>query len=89
MSARKARLQGVAAKSTVIAAQRKRILAALKRSPKTSYDLRRLGIYQPGARIKELRDQHDLQITTQLVTLWDQDGYMHPRCALYTLVRMP
>lgn len=72
-------------KSTAKEAQRERIIEALKLRPQTSYDLRRLGIYQAPARIKELRDKFGFSITTSLVTVVDRDGYLHPRCALYTL----
>ena len=45
-------------KSTATDAQRERIIEALRIRPHTSYDLRRLGIYQAPARVKELRDGH-------------------------------
>lgn len=77
------------AKSTATEAQRARIIDALRRRPHTSYDLRRLGIYQAPARIKELRDRFGYGITTDRVTLVDRDGYSHPRAALYTLVSEP
>ena len=73
-------------KSTATEAQRHRVLEALRAGPKTSHDLRRLGIYQCPARVKELRDRFGHTITTKLVPLVDSDGYLHPRCALYTLV---
>lgn len=69
--------------------QRQRIIHALRRRPRTSHDLRRLGIYQAPARIKELRDRFGYGITTDPVTLTDSDGYTHDRCALYTLVSEP
>ena len=72
--------------STASEAQRHRIIDALRSRPHTSYDLRRLGIYQAPARIKELRDRFGFEITTNLITLIDRDGYMHARCALYSLV---
>lgn len=77
------------AKSTATEAQRERIIVALRRRPHTSYDLRRLGIYQAPARIKELRDRFGYVIATDLVTLVDRDGYHHARCALYTLLSEP
>jgi len=76
-------------KSTATEAQRQRIIEALRRRPHTSYDLRRLGIYQAPARIKELRDRFGYSIATDFVTLVDRDGYWHARCALYTLVSEP
>ena len=75
------------AKSTATEAQRDRIIQALKARPHTTYDLRRLGIYQAPARVKELRDKLGFDITTDLVGLVDADGYYHARCALYTLVQ--
>lgn len=77
------------AKSTHSEAQRQRIVEALRRGPKTSYDLRRLGCYQAPARIKELRDRFGYVIDTAPVTLVDRDGFAHPRCALYSLVSEP
>jgi hypothetical protein len=65
-------------------AQRQRILEALRAGPKTSYDLRRLGCYQAPARVIELR-RMGFEIQTELVTLYDRDGYLHPRCARYHL----
>jgi hypothetical protein len=76
-------------KSTSTEAQRHRIIAALRRGPKTSYDLRCLGCYQAPARVKELRDRFGFNISTERVTLCDHDGYTHPRAALYTLISEP
>lgn len=75
-------------KSTATEAQRLRILEALRIGPKTSYDLRRMGCYQAPARIIELR-RMGYEIETELVTLYDRDGYMHPRCARYHLRAEP
>ena len=72
-------------KSTATEAQRRRILEVLRIRPHTSYDLRRLGIYQAPTRIKELRDR-GYHITTDPVVVVDRDGYHHARVALYTLV---
>jgi hypothetical protein len=70
------------------AQQHQVILLALKAGPKTSYDLRRLGVYQHSTRIFELR-QLGHAIDTELTTLWDRDGFEHPRCARYTLDASP
>lgn len=72
-------------KSTHSEAQRQRILTALRAGPKTSYDLRRLGCYQAPTRIIELR-REGYDIRTEFITLYDRDGYMHPRCARYHLM---
>ena len=76
-------------KSTASDAQRRRILEVLRIRPQTSYDLRRLGIYQAPARIKELRDRFGYVITTDPVVIVDRDGYHHARVALYSLVSEP
>ena len=76
-------------KSTATREQYKRIIEALRMRPQTSYDLRRLGIYQAPARIKELRDRFGYVITTDPVVIVDRDGYHHARVALYTLVAEP
>ena len=76
-------------KSTATEAQRKRVIEALRMRPQTSYDLRRLGIYQAPARVKELRDRFGFGITTDPVVIVDRDGYRHARVALYTLVSEP
>ena len=72
-------------KSTATKAQHQRIIEALSSGPKTSYDLRRIGCYQAPARIKELRDKFGFNIETELVTLIDHEGYLHPRAARYHL----
>jgi len=74
------------AKSCATEAQRERIIQALRLRPHTSHELRRLGIYQAPARIKELRDRFHFNIETHRVNLVDVDGYWHPRCALYSLI---
>ena len=76
-------------KSTGTDAQRERIIEALRLRPHTSYDLRRLGIYQAPARVKELRDRFGYGITTDPVVIVDRDGYRHARVALYTLISEP
>lgn len=72
-------------RSTATQAQRDRILAALKRRPQTTEDLRKLGIFQVPARVKELRDRFGYAIETTRVTVVDRSGYQHPRAALYSL----
>lgn len=71
--------------STATKAQRERILQALRQRPQTTEDLRKLGVYQAPARVKELRDRFGYQIETARVTLVDRAGYSHPRAALYSL----
>jgi hypothetical protein len=73
-------------KSTATEAQRERILAALRRRPQTTSDLRQIGIFQAATRIKELRDRFGYRIDTTRVTLVDPDGFTHVGAALYSLV---
>jgi hypothetical protein len=73
------------ARSTAVEAQRQRILSALRRRPQTTEDLRKIGIFQAAARIKELRDRFHFSIETVRVTVVDRESYSHPRAALYVL----
>lgn len=65
--------------------QRARILKALSRGPKTTDELRAIGIYQTSARIFELRRDGN-QIATELFNGYAADGYSHSRMARYTLI---
>lgn len=65
--------------------QRSRILTALSSGPKTTDDLRSIGVYQTSARIFELRQQGH-EIDTELFNGYASDGYSHSRMARYTLV---
>lgn len=75
-------------KATDGSAQRQRILEALRRGPKTSYDLRRAGCYQCPTRVFELR-LRGYEITTSRVIVIDGNGYEHRQIALYELVAEP
>lgn len=71
-------------KSTTSAAQQRRILEALATRPHTSYELRKLGCYQAPTRIIELR-RKGYNISTERVSIWDDEGYRHDGVGLYTL----
>lgn len=73
---------------TAAAAQRRRILLALRAGPKTTEDLRQLGCYQAPTRVYELREQ-GYEIETSRVSLWDRDGFQHRGVALYSLEAEP
>lgn len=75
-------------KSTATAAQEHRILDGLRVSPKTTDDLRRLGVYQVSARIWGLRAK-GYNIETVLFDGYAADGYSHTRMARYTLLAEP
>ena len=64
--------------------QRATILRLLAIRPHNSYELRRAGCYQCPTRVHELR-RAGHPIDTARVTVIDQDGYEHPRVALYSL----
>jgi hypothetical protein len=71
-------------KSTSGEAQRDRILKALALRPHSSYELRKMGCYQAPTRIIELR-RMGFDISTQRISIWDDEGYRHDGIALYTL----
>ena len=75
-------------KSTATAAQEMRIVEGLRISPKTTDDLRRLGVYQVSARIWGLRAK-GYNIETVLFDGYAADGYSHARMARYTLLAEP
>lgn len=74
--------------STATAAQEQRILDDLRISPKTTDDLRRLGVYQVSARIWGLRAK-GYNIETTLFDGYAADGYSHARMARYALLAEP
>lgn len=76
-------------RSTSVEDQLHRIARELRISPKTTYELRRIGCFQVAARVKELRDRHGYSIRTERVTIYDQDGYLHINAARYHLVSEP
>lgn len=75
-------------RSTTTRAQQRRTLQALRQRPQTTHDLRRIGIYHPCGRVRELRTAGYL-IGTDRVALWDSDGYRHAGCARYVLMIEP
>lgn len=75
-------------KSTSTDAQHKRIVEALREGPKTTDDLRALGVYQVSARIFGLRAV-GFEIHTELFTAEAADSYVHNRMARYSLMSEP
>jgi hypothetical protein len=75
-------------RSTATEAQMARIVAALQVGPKTTDDLRAMGIFQTSARIFGLRAR-GLNITTELYDGYSADGYSHARMARYRLLDGP
>lgn len=70
--------------STSTEAQEERILVALREGPKTTDQLRAIGVYQASARIWKLR-QVGHHIETELFNGFAADGMRHARMARYTL----
>ncbi|MDR6523077.1 hypothetical protein J2789_005767 [Variovorax paradoxus] len=77
-------VQSLKSRPSDVLSQMQRVLAALRRGPKTSDELRSLGIYMPSTRIFYLREQ-GYAIRTDLVMSFTNDGYTHNRLARYTL----
>lgn len=76
----------LANKSTSVEVQLQKTLAMLRLGPMTTLDLRCNGVMMPAARIFQLKNEHQYVITTELVTLQDENGYRHGRCARYHLL---
>jgi hypothetical protein len=76
----------LANKSTATEIQLQKVITLLCQGPKTTMDLRAHGIMMPAARVFQLKNEHDLIITSQWVTLYDENGYKHSKCARYSLV---
>jgi hypothetical protein len=74
------------AKSTRLAAQYRRILSDLLSGPKNTIQLRCAGIMQPAVRIKEMRENHGIDVNrVELVSVFDAEGFEHRRVAVYAL----
>jgi hypothetical protein len=78
------------AKSTAKAAQHERVLRLLRTGRKSTIELRRAGIIAPAVRIKELKDEFGYDIpTVDRIDMWDDEGFLHPRIAVYELTSEP
>lgn len=74
--------------NTSTAAQCGRFLAELQLRPIDTYQARaELSIAAPAARVIELREAGHI-IYTERVTLVDDNGVQHPRCARYHLLKL-
>ncbi|WP_083370307.1 helix-turn-helix domain-containing protein [Chromobacterium sphagni] len=71
------------------AAQRQRMLEALRSGPVSTFDARaRLNILAPAPRVKELRES-GFVILTKRESLPDERGIVHPGIARYVLISEP
>jgi hypothetical protein len=78
------------AKSTATLAQYERIEGMLSTGDKSTIALRRGGVMMPAARIKEMNERHGYVIRrVDLRDLYDEEGFCHPRVAIYRLVERP
>lgn len=78
------------ARSTSTEAQYERVLMLLQSGSKNTMELRRAGVMMPAARIKEMNEKRGYTIVrVDLVDLWDEWGYLHPRIAVYELQAVP
>lgn len=75
-------------RSTATAAQEERILEALRAGPKTTDDLRAIGIFQVSARVFGLRAR-GYDVRTELFNGIGADKCWHLKMARYTLVEGP
>jgi Helix-turn-helix domain len=77
-------------KSTVRTEQYERVLQMLKDGEKNTIQLRQGGVIAPAARTKEMREKLGLNIRrTRLCSVWDSEGFCHPRIAFYALFKEP
>lgn len=81
-----------AAKSTLVEAQHDRIDKAFDYPGKliTTLDFRKMGVIHPSGRIKEMNEKHGYYIpTVDQRTVYDDEGFPHPRIAFYELIDRP
>jgi len=77
-------------KSTATEAQYERIVTMLRVGPKSTFDFRKAGIMSPASRIKELNDRYGFYIPTiDQRDLYDSEGFLHKRVAVYELIDEP
>ena len=53
-------------------------------------DFRKLGVIHPSGRIKEMNEKHGYNINkVEQRTVYDDEGFPHPRIAFYVLIERP
>lgn len=72
-------------KSTATEIQLAKVLSLLRIGPQTTIQLRDAGIMMPASRIHHLRHVDGHQISCELLTLHDANGFRHSKCARYHL----
>lgn len=77
-------------KSTATEAQYERIDRMLTTGEKNTFQFRRAGIMSPASRIKEMNDRLGYYIPTiDQRDIYDEEGYLHKRVAVYELIDRP
>ena len=77
-------------KSTATEAQYERIERMLSTGEKNTFQFRKAGIMSPASRIKEMNDKLGYYIPTiDQRDIYDDEGYCHPRVAVYELIDRP
>ena len=77
-------------KSTATEAQYERIERMLTTGAKNTFQFRKAGIMSPASRIKEMNDKLGYYIPTiDQRDIYDDEGYCHPRVAVYELIDRP
>ncbi len=77
-------------KSTATEAQYERIDRMLSTGVKNTFQFRKAGIMSPASRIKEMNDKLGYYIPTiDQRDIYDDEGYCHPRVAVYELIDRP
>ncbi|WP_175920753.1 helix-turn-helix domain-containing protein [Burkholderia pyrrocinia] len=71
-----------------LAAQRAKVLAMLRRAPRSTYELRAQGVSHPSARVLELRVL-GCEIESSRVVAVDSAGFLHAGVARYSLTFEP
>lgn len=79
-------------KSALVEAQYERINRAFDYHGKliSTIDFRKLGVIHPSGRIKEMNEKHGYNINkVEQRTVYDDEGFPHPRIAFYVLIERP
>ena len=78
----------LASKSTEREVQKRKLVVLLGMRAHHTYELRRMGISHPAGRVQDL-EADGYVISSDRVTVVDENGFAHPGVALYGLVSSP
>lgn len=75
-------------KSTSTEAQQTRVLEMLRKGTQSTFDFRKAGVLNPSMRINEINRKAEVHIErVALKSVIDEDGFLHPRIAFYSLTK--